>query len=173
MRRDEATAWSGALAVAGVLGGGLLAVGLLMAFVGGYLLVLLFWGIVVVGLAVFGIGGSMYRLARALSREAAPSLTAAATAIQRTEMVAPTGASLTVRVIGVQGVCPLGLQVGSIFGIRPTGQVVPRLCRPALEAIGPLLATVLGTERASSVACACPFGDRLVQFSVYPAELAA
>lgn len=153
MRRDESTVWSGALAVAGVLGGGLLVVGLLMAFVGGYLLVLLFWGIVVVGLAAFGIGWSMHWLAGALSREAAPSPTVAATAIQRTEMVAPTGAPLTVRVIGVQGISPLGLQVGYSFGIRPTGQVTPQLCRPALEAIGPLLATVLGTERASSVAC--------------------
>lgn len=173
MRQDESTVWSGALAIAGVLGGGLLAVGLLMAFVGGYLLVLLFWGVVVVGLAVFGISGGIYQLARALSREAAPSLTAAARGIERTAAVAPTGTPLTVRVVGVQGVCPLGLQVGNSFGIRPTGQVNPRLCRPALEAIGAVLAMMLGTEQSSSVDCECPLRDRLVQFSVYPAELAA
>ena len=91
--------------------------------------------------------------------------------VQRVKGAMAASAPHTIRVVGVRGICPLGLQVSNTFTVSLAGQITPTICRPALEAVRPLLLPVLEEERAASVACACPLQDHpQVCFSVFSAE---
>src|SRR5574341_298080 len=115
MRQDGSPGRSGVLAVAGILGGGVLAVAMLLAFVGGYLLVMLFWATVVLVLMALGLTTGIQRMAQPLQR-----LSVAAVAGPECDSaIVATGAAVAIRVVGVQGTCPLGLRMNDVFTVSP------------------------------------------------------
>jgi hypothetical protein len=174
MNRRKPSRWSsGMLAISGVLGAGLFGVSLLYLFVGGYILVALFWAVLAVAFITLGIGKGIQHIVSLLSPKRR-ALRTVETIPDHQEATGPMGGRFHILVAGVEGApCPLGLETGKCFLITPTGQIAPRLCRPALEAIRPMLLTALETEHVLETACACPLRDRRVRFVVAPAELLA
>ena len=76
------------------------------------------------------------------------------------------------RVVDVQGACPLGFQMGKAWEIDPRGRITPPLCETALRAIDPWLRdeTNAADHRA---ACRCPLADARLAFAVDRAPEAA
>jgi hypothetical protein len=69
---------------------------------------------------------------------------------------------LVLRVVGVRGGCPKGLQLGDTWRIQ-TG-AMPNLCSPALTAVSSLLEQSPESGEATA-ACHCPLGDYAVTFA--------
>ncbi len=75
-------------------------------------------------------------------------------------------AQATIGVASTTGVCPLGFRQGSTWAIHQDGNLTHPLCRPAVEALSPLLRAGATGQAGTQVACQCPFADQEVVFSI-------
>lgn len=79
-------------------------------------------------------------------------------------MPAPS-AALAVRVVAVEGACPLGYRVGDAWRIAADGGLSRPACEPAAAAFRALMARPGGAGSLRAAQCVCPSGPQRISFA--------
>ncbi len=87
-------------------------------------------------------------------------------ALELMDTVPLTVGPVNVSVAWTRGVCPLGFRPGSAWDISRDGRLTYPLCRPAVEALSPVLSAGEIEGLWTQAACLCPLADREVVFAV-------
>ena len=75
-------------------------------------------------------------------------------------------ATAIIEVARSTGECPLGFNQRSAWIVYKDGQLTYPLCRPAVEALGPVLRGGIPEADKTEIPCQCPLSDREVVFTV-------
>ncbi len=79
-------------------------------------------------------------------------------------------APATIGVIRTSGTCPLGFRPGYTWTLEQGGHLSHQLCRPAVDALTPVLQRSMHDELEHEVSCQCPLAERDVVFGVRVGE---